>query len=583
MAARKQYTILAGVATLLAVLLAGFAFELSDRHSRLSRSLVDGFRDRAGLTSALTRSLFSASTSSSQATLAHTYGGKLSGATLASLAAKQKLSYLLVLDGSGRVIAASQTPSPTLLAAIEPGVRLLQQARAPFYISGLAQPTPGGRPTTAFFEPILTASGERIVVSGFDPALIDKFISGYLGTAPQIARARAFVLDSSGAVISSSTSRHIAPGGRLAELDGAATVRSGSGDLPQGLYFVSSPVADTAWHVELVAPKSELFSSINGVSAWLPWAVLAAFAAMAVAALVLLKRALDGATKLHDANVELEDVNRRLTGANAALERRAQDLAHSNAELEQFASIASHDLQEPLRKVRTFAAQLERTEHDRLSEQGQDYLHRMSGAAERMQTLIADLLRFARVSTHGRDFEAVDLGEIVSEALSDLEVPIAESGAKVSVDPLPTIVGDPLQLGQLFSNLLSNALKFRRPGVTPEIRVTSSVVHDEVEIAVSDNGIGFAPRYSGRIFRVFERLHNRTDYPGTGIGLALCRKIVARHGGTITATGVPDEGATFVVRLPLAATEPLIAPVAPATEEPQPASNGSEDAHLVRA
>ena len=240
------------------------------------------------------------------------------------------------------------------------------------------------------------------------------------------------------------------------------------------------------------------------------------------------------------------------------LARRAAELARSNEELEQFASIASHDLQEPLRKVRTFTQQVTVTESGNLSDKGRDYLERANGAAERMQKLIEDLLRFSRVSTHARPFAPVDLGAITHEVLEDLDFEVERSGAVVHVGDLPTIKGDALQLRQLMQNLLSNALKFRRADVVPEIAIDAAVAGDTATITVRDNGIGFEPQYSLRIFRVFERLHGRGSYPGTGIGLALCRKIVERHGGTIVADSVPGAGSTFVVTLPTNQQEDVI-------------------------
>jgi light-regulated signal transduction histidine kinase (bacteriophytochrome) len=167
-----------------------------------------------------------------------------------------------------------------------------------------------------------------------------------------------------------------------------------------------------------------------------------------------------------------------------------------------------------------------------------------------MQTLIEDLLKFSRVATHGRAFAPVDLGEITRGVLQDLELHIARAGAVVRLGELPVLNADQLQLRQLMQNLVSNALKFRREGVTPEVGIDAVVFEDQVQITVRDNGIGFEPQYGQRIFRVFERLHGRGAYPGTGIGLALCRKIVERHGGRIVADGEPGAGATFTVTLP---------------------------------
>jgi light-regulated signal transduction histidine kinase (bacteriophytochrome) len=313
---------------------------------------------------------------------------------------------------------------------------------------------------------------------------------------------------------------------------------------------VAVAVPSSTWRVVLTSAESSLLSSVTGTRKWLPWAIYLSLAVVALAFLGLLRRLLGIAAALSQANDRLAGSNARLESTNALL-RHAAELTRSNAELEQFASIASHDLQEPLRKVQTFAAQLTANESERLSEQGQDFLRRMSDAAGRMRALIDDLLMFSRVSTKGRPFVAVDLNASVAQVLVDLELAIEETGAGVSIDELPTIDADPVQMRQLLQNLLGNALKFRRDGVVPEVSVSASVTDGIAELTIRDNGLGFEPQYATRIFRAFERLHGTSAYPGTGIGLALCRKIVERHHGTITADSQVGSGAAFTVRLPL--------------------------------
>jgi light-regulated signal transduction histidine kinase (bacteriophytochrome) len=168
-----------------------------------------------------------------------------------------------------------------------------------------------------------------------------------------------------------------------------------------------------------------------------------------------------------------------------------------------------------------------------------------------MQKLIEDLLKFSRVATHGRPFTVVDLELVTKEVVEDLDAQVEHSGATIDIGPLPTIAADELQMRQLMQNLISNALKFHREGVAPEVTIEATVAADSLQLAVHDNGIGFEPQYSQRIFRVFERLHGRSHYSGTGIGLALCSKIVERHGGSIEARGEPGAGATFVITLPV--------------------------------
>lgn len=266
-----------------------------------------------------------------------------------------------------------------------------------------------------------------------------------------------------------------------------------------------------------------------------------------------------------------EQVQRRtaeLTTANLQLQteveerRRAEHLANafavelqrSNHELEQFASVASHDLQEPLRKIQAFADRLKARCGNQLGEQGLDYLQRILNSAVRMRRLIDELLAYARVTTRGQPFVPVDLGNMAREVVSDLEARLQQSGGFVEIAELPLIEADPVQMRQLFQNLIGNSLKFRKPGEPALVRVAGRVLSgspDLCELTVSDNGIGFEQEYAERIFQLFERLHGRSDYEGTGMGLAICRKIVERHGGRILAHGTPGQGATFLVRLPL--------------------------------
>ncbi|MBI5014947.1 MAG: PAS domain S-box protein [Deltaproteobacteria bacterium] len=245
--------------------------------------------------------------------------------------------------------------------------------------------------------------------------------------------------------------------------------------------------------------------------------------------------------------------------AREELEAFNERLARSNQDLEDFAYVASHDLQEPLRKVQAFGDRLKAKHGDALGDQGRDYLERMQNAAQRMQCLIEDLLTFSRVTTKARPFETVDLAQVAREVLSDLEVRIEQTGARVDLGPLPTLEADPLQLRQLLQNLIGNALKFRRPGEAPVVRVSAESAEasggpagePRLCLSVEDEGIGFDPKYADRIFGVFQRLHGRGEYEGTGVGLAVCRKIAERHRGSIAAQGRPGQGARFVVTLPV--------------------------------
>lgn len=243
------------------------------------------------------------------------------------------------------------------------------------------------------------------------------------------------------------------------------------------------------------------------------------------------------------------DISDRIE-AEQKLAHFAKQLQESNQELEEFAYIASHDLKEPLRKVTAFGERLKMKFGDLLGEQGVDYLARMESAATRMQRLIDDLLNFSRVKTKARPFEPVDLNNIYTEVLSDLETRIEETGGKVTCQGLLVIDADPMQMRQLFQNLIGNGLKFNRPGVAPQLDIRGEILENNwYRLTFTDNGIGFDEKYQEKIFGVFQRLHGREEYEGTGIGLSICRKIAKRHGGDISAAGTLGAGAEFTVTL----------------------------------
>ena len=261
---------------------------------------------------------------------------------------------------------------------------------------------------------------------------------------------------------------------------------------------------------------------------------------------------------LDDSTVHVLGISRDITEqrrSEDALEAREQELLERRRELEELTYVSSHDLQEPLRKIRLFGERVLDRCGDQMDPKGRDYLGRMMDAAARMHRLIEDLLLFSRVS-RGVDvrFGAVSPGEVLRAVVRDLEVQIEEAGAELDIGPLPVLEADRSQLHRLFLNLVGNALKYRRPDVRQRITIRGEIVVHGREVwqaTVADRGIGFDDSFRERIFGMFQRLHGRTEYGGSGIGLAVCRKVVELHGGTIEASGVPGEGAVFTVRLPV--------------------------------
>ncbi len=250
--------------------------------------------------------------------------------------------------------------------------------------------------------------------------------------------------------------------------------------------------------------------------------------------------------------VRMTGVNSDVTDRAAArreMERLNDELRRSNAELEQFAYVASHDLQEPLRMVSSYTQLLERRYGDQLDEKAGKYIYYAVDGARRMQQLINDLLQLSRVTTRAGEFERVDMLVPIAEARANLSLLIEESAAEIEVGEMPEIEADASQLAQVFQNLIGNAIKFRG-SEPPRIEIRAEAGSDDWTFSVSDNGIGFDPQYAERVFTIFQRLHSRGEYEGTGIGLALCKRIVERHGGMIRAESKPGAGATIFFSLP---------------------------------
>jgi signal transduction histidine kinase len=391
---------------------------------------------------------------------------------------------------------------------------------------------------------------------------VGQFIGGYLSRLDRSEPGNEFfVVDSAYRLVGSADGA--APVGERLGNRGLRSALSGHG---QGVYrnagserfFTSAPVGGSSWRVLVSTPTKSFYAALSGSGRWLVWMLFAAFALAVAASAYVLRQALGRKSQLAESNRELATMNstleQQVAERTAALEERAEQLARSNAELEQFGYVASHDLQEPLRKIQAFGDRLEAKNGARLDAEGQDYLRRMQEAAARSRSMINDLLAFSRLTSQPGSFALTDLTAIAKDAVSDLQVQIEEAGGRVEVGELPSIEAEPDQMRRLLQNLIANALKFRRDETPPKVRVDGSLVNRGVtvccELTVADNGIGFDEQYLDRIFSIFQRLHSRSEYDGTGIGLAVCKKIVQHHAGSITAQSKPGEGSTFVIILP---------------------------------
>ena len=255
-------------------------------------------------------------------------------------------------------------------------------------------------------------------------------------------------------------------------------------------------------------------------------------------------------TELSKANTLLKKEIAERKQAEEKLKRYASELERSNQELQQFACVASHDLQEPLRMVASYTQLLAKRYKGKLDSDADEFIAYAVDGATRMQALINDLLTYSRVGTKGKDFKPIDCKTVLERTLDNLKKAVEESRAELTYEPLPTVMADDVQLGQLFQNLIGNAIKFRSEE-SPHIHISAERNEDKWIFSVGDNGIGIDPEFTERIFIIFQRLHKRRDYPGTGIGLAVCKKIVERHGGRIWVESKPEKGSTFYFTIPL--------------------------------
>jgi signal transduction histidine kinase len=520
------------------------AYLLADSQREQREELRERYADRVDVASALIGSLLGVAFSGSREQAAQRFGGRVTRRDLDAFLRRGNNRYVVVLDEAGKALATSSgTPAGTAdrLAAEPQLVRNALTTKAGYELGDVEE---GGVVESAIMFP--AREGRRVLVSAAPAEVFKSFLAGSLKPVPQGKGGRVWVFDANAAVVSSV---NVPPGFKPAPELVREALRERSGDFTspttgEERFFAAASIPASRWRIAAGVPRSSLYATASGWSRWTPWLILAmgALALLGVAALV---------RRLLLARLRLRSANEQLEASRVRLEERAAELERSNADLEQFAYAASHDLSEPLRTVAGFSQLLGSRYRGRLDDDADEMIRYMGDGVERMQQLIDDLLLYSRVGRTPLREDPVDLDEVLAEARAWLGPAVDEAGAEITHDPLPGVVGERGQLTQVFQNLLANAIKFTAPGVKPVVHVSAAEVDGEWRVAVADNGIGVEPEQAEAIFKMFGRLHPAADFPGTGIGLALVKRIVERHGGRIWVEPGNAGGSVFVFTLPV--------------------------------
>jgi signal transduction histidine kinase len=517
-------------------MLGAAAYGLAHGQNGQRDTLERRFQGRAQLGSALVGSLFAASAPGQQQQAAQRFGAKLNVAALDRQVAAGGSAFLAIADANGKVLAASSATPSGLQGELSSAMFFRRALTSNSY--GLSGIQPDGTVLTAL--PFKAKTGTRMQISGVKADLLAAFLGGTLKQVSNNASSSSLIVDDQGGVVAEQ-GRGEQAGKPLHDAPlKAAIARHSDGTLPDDRLYTTQPVGSTGWRLVLVADKGVVLDPVSGTNRWLPWVILIIGAVALAAVAVLLRRALVASEQARVANLELE---------------------RSNADLERFAYVASHDLSEPLRTIGGFGGLLQRRYADRLDDEGRMMLGHITGGAARLQALIDGLLSYARVSTAPRKVEHVNLDELANEVLAAIRPAINDRDASVEVLPLPTVEGERGQLSQLLQNLILNAIKFTDDDVAPQVEISAqSIDNGRWEIRVADNGVGIAPEQAERIFQMFQRGTADRARSGTGIGLALCARIVERHGGHIRVEPREGGGSVFAFDLPGAPGAPSPAP-----------------------
>ena len=537
----------AGRAVLLSViavasLLVVFAYVIASSQSTSRHEAQQRFQAQATIAAGLTDAIFSTLDDPAQLLAAKTLGGKVTTAQLDRLARQSNDAYALVTAANGSVLVSSAA-APRAPLAKTPAVALaLEKAEAGRVWYSDVYNGQRGMPLVAEMIPFPTASGQRIEVLGAPAGALFAFFSSFLKGSVSQTATHALMLDGAARILGSSVTSSqvgksivaVKPGQRAGAALLAVLHHAGNGAYATTSgqrYVVTAPVVNSDWRVAITAPTDDLYTALVGSRRWVLWTVFAAFALAGAVGIVLLARVLSSAAIVADQSAALEDANAALMAANA--------------ELDAFSYSVSHDLRAPLRAIDGFSRIVVDEDVGQLSDEQHRYLGLVRDNTHRMSELIDDLLALSRLASRPLVRQIVDMNELVAEVRESLQPDLAGRDVRIVAEDLPPVHADPVLVRQVLQNLLGNAVKYSRERSPGEIRISSGRSGDQVEFIVRDNGVGFDMRYADKLFEVFQRLHLAEDYDGTGVGLAIVRRIVERHGGRVWATSSPGQGASF--------------------------------------
>jgi signal transduction histidine kinase len=513
-----------GLFAVVLVVLAGVAWQLARSEGEGRAALRDRFADRAPVATSVVNALLDTAFTQQSRALGPRLGAPhVPRATLDALNRQNKALSATVLDARGRVVGVSRgAPHRRGFAPFERVALRTGHSLSPVH--------PGATPTITSATRLRTPGGIRLLVTTSPAKALTTFLGGTL--KPLVGAkggGAALVLDGRGRPIAA-----VGRAGGLARALQREQVTRGRGELElRGgrRFYASSRIEGSDWRTVVAVPTATLYGPAGGVGKWLPWGILGLLVLLLLGGVVLILRLLE--------------TGRRLAGANASLESANEDLERSNADLEQFAYVASHDLSSPLRSVSSFSRMLSNRHAGRQDPEADRWAGFIEDGVDRLQRIIDDLLRYSRVNQAALHPEPVDLTEVMEEVERALAPVLEERGASLTCEALPTVLAEPTHVSQVLQNLVVNATTYVAPGVEPRVHVSAASEGTMCRVSVTDNGIGVEPEHVERIFKMFQRLHDQREHPGSGIGLAISKRIVERHGGRMDVETHPEGGSTF--------------------------------------